>query len=96
MTGENDSVAGDACARADDSGHQGGVVVVVGRVGLRVDAGEGADDCALADGDASAIVQQCAVADGDPVSDAEVVAVGKIDAMMDSDPSAQMFKNVAA
>jgi len=81
----NNGVAGDARAVANDGGHQRGVVVVVRRVGLGVDAGEGADDCSLANFDAAAIVQQRSLTDGDPIPNAQVVAVGQIDAVMDPD-----------
>ena len=96
MAGEHDGVAGDACAGADDGGHQGGVLVIVGRVGLGIDAGIGADDGALADGDAAAIVEQDALANGDAVANGEVVAVGKIDAVMDFDSRAHVVKDMAA
>ena len=58
MAGQHDGVAGNARALADCGRHQRGLVHALGIVGLRIDAGERADNCALADGDSAAIVQQ--------------------------------------
>jgi len=51
-----DGVTADASAGADLGGCQSDIVVVVGGVAVGINAGEGTDDRALANGDAAAIV----------------------------------------
>ena len=69
LTGQHDGMAGDAGAGADEGGHERNLAVLPLAVAVGVDASKGADDGALADTDAAAVVQQGALADSDPVAD---------------------------
>ena len=84
-------MAADAGAGADDGGDQRYLIVVIRAVRVGVNAGEGANDGSLADGDAAAIVQEGALADGDAVADGDVVAVGEVDAVVDLHSGAEVL-----
>ncbi len=56
LAGEDDGMAADSGAGTNDGGNQRNLIVVIRVMGMRVDAGEGADDGALADGNAAAVV----------------------------------------
>ena len=89
-------MAGDARAGADDGGRQIDALIAARLVDVRVDASEGADDGALADGDSAAIIQQGALADGDAFLDGQVVAVGEVHAVIDFNARAHAGKKIAA
>ena len=96
MTGQHDGVAGDAGRGADDRGRQNDLAEVMKGVAMRIDAGEGTDDGAFADGNPTAVVEQSALTDGDSLIDREVVAEGQVHAMIDLDPRADAGEDVPA